>query len=158
MAQARTGRGIHRLPKVSPRPAQPDPYTPCGRATPQTALRPFGGWPAHRAGGLRLSSSPLDTPSRTGLRPPNHHPFITDLITKLTQSFREKRGSDGIEVWLQKKENHRNDEQIETGFRKVAREIDSRTQKADDFASNERSRVHEGEFHDQGDIVKKEYY
>jgi hypothetical protein len=22
---------------------------PCGRATPQTALRPFGGWPAHRA-------------------------------------------------------------------------------------------------------------
>jgi hypothetical protein len=24
----------------------PDPYTPCGRATPQTALRPFGGGPA----------------------------------------------------------------------------------------------------------------
>jgi hypothetical protein len=22
---------------------------PCGRATPQTALRPFGGWPARRA-------------------------------------------------------------------------------------------------------------
>jgi hypothetical protein len=35
--QARTGRGIHGLPKVSPRPAMPIPYTP------QTALRPFGG-------------------------------------------------------------------------------------------------------------------
>jgi hypothetical protein len=51
----------------SPGPAKPNPYTPCGRATPQTALRPFGGWPARRAGGLRPSSSPLDTPSRTGL-------------------------------------------------------------------------------------------
>ena len=64
--QARTGRGIHGLPKVSCGPAMPDPYTPCGRATPQTALRPFGGWPARRAGGLRPSSSCLDTPSRTG--------------------------------------------------------------------------------------------
>jgi hypothetical protein len=45
----------------------PDPYTPCGRATPQTALRPFGGWPTRSAGGLRPSSFPLDTPSRTGL-------------------------------------------------------------------------------------------
>jgi hypothetical protein len=49
--QARTGRGIHGLPKVSCGPAVPDPYTPCGRATPQTALRlfgvarPQGGWP-----------------------------------------------------------------------------------------------------------------
>jgi hypothetical protein len=41
----------------------PDPYTPCGRATPQKALRLFGGWLARRAGGLRPSSSPLDTPS-----------------------------------------------------------------------------------------------
>jgi hypothetical protein len=62
--QARTGRGIHGLPKVSPGPAMPNPYTPCGRTTPETALRPFRGWPAHRAGGLRPSSSPLDTPSR----------------------------------------------------------------------------------------------
>jgi hypothetical protein len=30
-------------------------------------LRPFGGWPARRAGGLRPSSSPLNTPSHTGL-------------------------------------------------------------------------------------------
>jgi hypothetical protein len=33
-------RGGHRLPKVSPGPAMPYPSTPCGRATPQTALRP----------------------------------------------------------------------------------------------------------------------
>jgi hypothetical protein len=46
------GKGIQGLPKVSSGPAMPDLYTPCGRATPQTAL---------------LSSSPLDTPSRTGL-------------------------------------------------------------------------------------------
>jgi hypothetical protein len=65
--QARTGRGIHGLPKVSPGPAMPNPYTPCGRVTPQTALRPFWGWPALRAGGLGLSSPPLDTPSRKGL-------------------------------------------------------------------------------------------
>jgi hypothetical protein len=61
------GRGIHGRTKVLCGPAKPDPYTLCGRATPQTALRPFGGWPARRACGLRPSSSPLDTPSRTGL-------------------------------------------------------------------------------------------
>jgi hypothetical protein len=47
--QARTGRGIHGLPKVSPGPAMPDPSSPC------------------RAGGLRPFSTPLNTPSRTGL-------------------------------------------------------------------------------------------
>jgi hypothetical protein len=36
--QARTRRGIHGLPKASAGPAMPDPYTPCGRATPQTAV------------------------------------------------------------------------------------------------------------------------
>jgi hypothetical protein len=45
----------------------PDPYTPSGRAPPQMALWPFGGWLARRAGGLQPSSSPLDTPRRTGL-------------------------------------------------------------------------------------------
>jgi hypothetical protein len=44
--QARTGRGIHGLPKVSCGPTMPDPYMPCGRATPQMALRPFGGGPS----------------------------------------------------------------------------------------------------------------
>jgi hypothetical protein len=32
---------------------------------PQTALRPFGGWPARRAGALRPSSYPMDNPRRT---------------------------------------------------------------------------------------------
>jgi hypothetical protein len=54
------GRGIHGLPKVSPGPAKPDLSTPCGRATPK---RPYG----CLGGGLRPSSSPLDTPRRTGL-------------------------------------------------------------------------------------------
>jgi hypothetical protein len=40
----------------------PDPSRPCGRATPETVLRPFQGWPAFWAGGLRPSSTPLDTP------------------------------------------------------------------------------------------------
>jgi hypothetical protein len=66
--QARTGRGIHGLPKVSYGPAMSNPNTPCGRATLQTALRLFGGWPAHRVGGLQPSSSPLNTPSHTGLK------------------------------------------------------------------------------------------
>jgi hypothetical protein len=48
--QACTGRGIHGLPKVPPGLAMPNSYTPCGRVTPK-----------------RPSSSPLDTPSRTGL-------------------------------------------------------------------------------------------
>jgi hypothetical protein len=43
----------------------PYPSTPCGLTTPETALRPFLGWPGHRAGGLRPSSTPLDTPRRT---------------------------------------------------------------------------------------------
>jgi hypothetical protein len=60
-------RGIHKLPKVSTKPAMPDPSTPCGWATPKTALWPFRGWPAHRPGSLRPSSTPLDTPRLTGL-------------------------------------------------------------------------------------------
>jgi hypothetical protein len=36
--QARTGRDIHGIPKVSPGPAMPNPYTPCGRATPPNCL------------------------------------------------------------------------------------------------------------------------
>jgi hypothetical protein len=60
-------RGIHGLPKVSPRPAMPDPSMPCRRATPETALCPFWVWPTRRTGSLRPSSIPLDTPRRTGL-------------------------------------------------------------------------------------------
>jgi hypothetical protein len=65
--QARVARGIHGLPKVSSGPAMPNPSTPCWRATPETALRLFRGWPAHRAGGLRPSSTLFDTRRRTGL-------------------------------------------------------------------------------------------
>jgi hypothetical protein len=43
-------RGGHGLPKVSPGPAMPDPFTPCGRATPGGPL-PF--------------STRADTPRRT---------------------------------------------------------------------------------------------
>jgi hypothetical protein len=61
----RMARGSNELLKVLPRPAMPDPPTACGRATPKTALRPFQGWPTRRAGGLRPSSTLLDTPCRT---------------------------------------------------------------------------------------------
>jgi hypothetical protein len=55
LGQARTGRGIHGLPKVSPSPAMPKHYMPCG------AGRPAGG------GRVVAVFFPLDTPSRTGL-------------------------------------------------------------------------------------------
>jgi hypothetical protein len=50
----------------------PNPSTPCRRVTPETALWLFLGWPAHRAGGLRPSSTTLDTLRHTGL-----FPFLT---------------------------------------------------------------------------------
>jgi hypothetical protein len=61
----RMARGGYGLPKVSPEPAMPNPSTPCRQATPETALQPFQGRYACRAGGLRPSSTPLDTPRRT---------------------------------------------------------------------------------------------
>jgi hypothetical protein len=61
---ARVGHGI---PKVSSGPAMPHLSTPCGRATPETPLRPFLGWPSRRAGGLWPYSTLLDTPGRTPL-------------------------------------------------------------------------------------------
>jgi hypothetical protein len=54
--------GSHGLPKFSPGPAMPYLSTPCGRATSETASLPFQEWPACKAGGLRLSSTPLDAP------------------------------------------------------------------------------------------------
>jgi hypothetical protein len=45
----------------------PNSSTPCGRATHKTALQTFAGWPARKAVGLLLSSTPLDTPHRMGL-------------------------------------------------------------------------------------------
>jgi hypothetical protein len=61
-------RSIHGFPKVSPGPSLPDPSTPCGRSIPETTLQTFLGWPARRAGGLWLSSTPLHTPRHTGLQ------------------------------------------------------------------------------------------
>jgi hypothetical protein len=58
----RMARGGHELPKVSPEPAMPYSSIPYGRATPETALRPFQGWAARRTGGLRTSFIPLNTP------------------------------------------------------------------------------------------------
>jgi hypothetical protein len=57
---ARMARGIHGLLKVSPVPAMPDPSTP-GRRPP--LKRPY----ARFGGGLRLSTTPYDTPRRKGL-------------------------------------------------------------------------------------------
>jgi hypothetical protein len=48
-------------------PPCPTLICPAGGPPPQMALWPFGGWPAHRAGSLWPSYSPLDTPSRTGV-------------------------------------------------------------------------------------------
>jgi hypothetical protein len=63
--QGRMARGDHALPKLSPRPAMPDPFTPCGCTTPETAVRPFQGQPTHKAGDLRPSSTILVTPRHT---------------------------------------------------------------------------------------------
>jgi hypothetical protein len=54
-------RGSHGLPKVSPGPTMPYPFTPCRRATTDPALQPFQKWPTHRAGGVQPFSTPLDT-------------------------------------------------------------------------------------------------
>jgi hypothetical protein len=53
--------GGHGLLKLSLGPAMPYPSTPCRRATSWL----FEGWPACRAGDLRPSSNPLNTPCRT---------------------------------------------------------------------------------------------
>jgi hypothetical protein len=49
----------------SPWPAMPYPSMPGGRAIPETGLRPFQGWPTHRAGYPGPSSTLLDTTRRT---------------------------------------------------------------------------------------------
>jgi hypothetical protein len=72
VGHGRMARCGHGLPKVSPGPAKPYPSMPWGRVTPETALLSFLGWPAHKAGGLRPSSTPLDTPRRTPLFKDTH--------------------------------------------------------------------------------------
>jgi hypothetical protein len=46
----RMARGGHGLTEVSFGPAMLYLFMACGQATPETALRPFWGWPAHSAG------------------------------------------------------------------------------------------------------------
>jgi hypothetical protein len=70
----------HGLPKVSPGPAMPDPATPCKRATPETALRPFQGWPIHKAVNLRPSSTLLDSLRKTNFQCVNASFRIGDWI------------------------------------------------------------------------------
>jgi hypothetical protein len=55
--QGRMARGGQGLPKVSLGPAMPNPYTPCGWATPEMAIRPFWGWPARMAGVLWIPNT-----------------------------------------------------------------------------------------------------
>jgi hypothetical protein len=70
MTHGRMARGRHGLPQTLPRPAMPYPSMPCGRATHETALRPFQAVSGvtcpqlHGAGGLRPSSTRSDTPRR----------------------------------------------------------------------------------------------
>jgi hypothetical protein len=89
--QARMARGIHVLPKISPGPARPDPSTLRGQVNPETALRPFLGWLARMAGGLRPSSTPLDTPCYMGLVPTRARP-----IRLTTHWDTEAKGGSGI--------------------------------------------------------------
>jgi hypothetical protein len=63
--------GGHGRPKVSSGPAM---------TTPETAERPFQGWPAHRAGGLRPSSTPF------GRHTPYAYGTINILGTQQTQA------------------------------------------------------------------------
>jgi hypothetical protein len=73
------GRGGHGVPKVSLGPAMPYPSMPCRLATPETDLHPFQEWPAHSAGGLRPSSTPLDIPRRTPMLVQLVHCAVTRL-------------------------------------------------------------------------------
>jgi hypothetical protein len=64
----------------------PNPSTSCGRTTPETALQPFQGWLACKAGGLRPSAILLDTPHITpmGVTIVALDPLIARLILEPT--------------------------------------------------------------------------
>jgi hypothetical protein len=72
-------RGGHGLPNVSLGPAMPYPSIPCGRATPETALRTFQWQPTRRAGGLPPLSTRLDIPRGT--------PLISDIFLQVATPF-----------------------------------------------------------------------
>jgi hypothetical protein len=60
-------------------------FSPCRRATRETALLPFQSWSAHGAGGLRPSSSHLDSPRRTPMSCDLTCPIRPHLILTSTQ-------------------------------------------------------------------------
>jgi hypothetical protein len=62
--RGRGARGGHGLLKASLRPAMTNPSTTCGQATTKKAVL---GWLTRRAGGLRPSSTLLETPRRAPL-------------------------------------------------------------------------------------------
>jgi hypothetical protein len=99
-------RGGHGLPKVPLWPVMPYPSTSCRRAIPETALWPFQGWPARRAGSLQ-SSTPPDTPRRT--------PMGTGLVHSLPEN--EFWASDTISV--HELEKHLYLEDMERGTRTI---------------------------------------
>jgi hypothetical protein len=71
----RMARGGHGLPQVSPGHAMSYLSTPCGRATSETTLWPFQGWPTCRAGCLLRIWTPhaVRLWSETGSRMPVGH-------------------------------------------------------------------------------------
>jgi hypothetical protein len=82
----RMARGGHELPKVSPGLAMPNPSMPYGWATPKTVLQLFQDWPTYRAGGLRPSTTPLDSARRTYMH-------LSDLSQKYkTYCFLDPKG------------------------------------------------------------------
>jgi hypothetical protein len=75
----RMAGGGHGLPNVLLEPTKPFSFMACGRATSETDVKPFQGWPASRAGSLQPSSTPLDTPYHTLM-------FMTQNIWALTSA------------------------------------------------------------------------
>jgi hypothetical protein len=58
-------RGGHELPNVSLGTAMPNLSSPCGQASPETALQPFQGWPTRRAGGSVAVFYPFGHPTQS---------------------------------------------------------------------------------------------
>jgi hypothetical protein len=75
-------------------PTIPNFSTPCGRATAETDFQLFQEWAAHKAGGLRLYTTPLDTPRRT---PMHMNIDGEEKIQSLTDDKGNGKGWDGEE-------------------------------------------------------------
>jgi hypothetical protein len=82
----------------------PDPSTLCRRTTSEMALRLFQGWPAHRAGGLRPSSTILDTPHRTSI--PITCTKLGQRVTRPHVRFVWRLGNSGQELEVNHNRSH----------------------------------------------------